>query len=100
MFRSKFIVKKVGELQKKQPEENANGADSTHQWRYREIIIEENNLEAYRPESAVVKLWDADADYALSPGMEIEVSLFLRARVGSNGKDYNEVDYRALKVMS
>jgi len=83
-----------------QPEQNANGTEPARQWRCWEIIIEENNPEAYRPESAVVKLWNEDADYALVPGMEIELSLFIHKREGSNGKFYNEVGYRALKVLS
>ena len=43
MFRSKFIVKKEGELQSGvKNERDASGAE--HKWKMREVLLEENHL--------------------------------------------------------
>ena len=98
MFRSKFIVKKAGELQSGvKNERDASGAEQ--KWKMREVWLEENNPNAWRTESVLLTLWDEDANLALVPGMTVEVTLFLSTRMHDN-KIYNEVLYKSLKVLS
>ena len=98
MFRSKFIVKKAGELQSGvKNERDASGAEQ--KWKMREVWLEENNPNAWRTESVLLTLWDEDANLALVPGMEVEVSLFLGTHE-YNGDIYNDIHYKSLKVLS
>lgn len=96
MFRSRFIVKKAGELQSGvKNERDANGAEQ--RWQARDVVLEENNPQSWRTESVVVRLLGDDASLALVPGMEVEVSIFLGTHE-FNGDIYNDVHYKALKV--
>ena len=98
MFRSKFIVKKVGKLDSGvKNERDANGAEQ--KWQAREVVLEENNPQAWRTESVLLTLWGDDANLALVPGMEVEVSVFLGTHE-YNGETYNDVHYKSLKVIS
>ena len=98
MFRSKFIVKKVGKLDSGvKNERDANGAEQ--KWQAREVVLEENNPQTWRTESVKVSLRGEDAYLALVPGMEVEMSIFLGTHE-YNGEIYNDVHYKSLKVIS
>ena len=69
------------------------------QWQALDVVLEEDNPNAWRTETAKVTLLGEDAKLALVPGMEVEVTLFLSTRMHDN-KIYNEVLYKSLKVLS
>ena len=105
MFRSKFIVKKVGELRSStatlqtSPErEGVQNGEVSRSWKARDIVLEEDNDAVRSPESVVVTLWGDDACLTLVPGMQIEVSVFLKAKEGNNGRFYTDTDYSGLKI--
>ena len=98
MFRSKFIVKKVCES--KPVTKNERDADGNEvKTQKREVVLEENNPQAWRTESVLLTLWGDDANLALVPGMEVEVSVFLGTHE-YNGETYNDIHYKSLKVIS
>ena len=98
MFRSKFKVIQVGAM--RSGTKNQRDADGEEQqWQALDVVLEEDNPNAWRTESVLLTLWDEDANLALVPGMEVEVSLFLGTHE-YNGDIYNDIHYKSLKVLS
>ena len=98
MFRSKFKVIQVGAM--RLGTKNQRDADGEEQqWQALDVVLEEDNPNAWRTETAKVTLLGEDAKLALVPGMTVEVTLFLSTRMHDN-KIYNEVLYKSLKVLS
>ena len=98
MFRSKFKVIQVGAMRSgTKNQRDADGAEQ--QWLALDVVLEEDNPNAWRTETAKLTLLGEDAKLALVPGMTVEVTLFLSTRMHDN-KIYNEVLYKSLKVLS
>ncbi len=95
MFRTKFKVIKVSAMRSGV---KTNDGGKEEQWQARDVLLEEDNAEAFRAESAIITLFGEEANLVLAPGMKVEVTLFFTTHE-YEGRTFNDVAYRKFEVV-